>query len=116
MKDWIKDKISEALTGRELSDEHKANLWRNRQGWTHSEESKQKTSETLRGMVERGEFVGYWKGKQHSEETKAKMSKAGKGKPKSDEHKAKIAAALRGKRHTEERKANIAKAKRKNHD
>lgn len=111
MDESVKQKISEALTGRDFSDEHKANLWVNRQGWRHSEESKKKTSDTLRSGIASGRIkIGPPEGWRHSEESREKMSKSSKGKPKTPEHRAKIAAALRGKPKTPEHLAKIAAA------
>lgn len=90
-----KRKISQALTGKKKTEEHRSNLWKNRQGWKHTEESKKKTSKTLRKKIANGESFGWQKGKKHSDESKAKMSAAQKGVPKSVEHKAKISAALK---------------------
>lgn len=97
MEGWVKEKIREALTGKVKSAEHRANLWKNRQGWRHSEESRKKISDGLLRAVEEGRRPGPVDYK-HTEEAKAKMSAARKGKPKSPEHRAKIAAALRASR------------------
>jgi group I intron endonuclease len=50
-------------------------------------------------------------GRQHLEETKAKISEALKGKNHSEEHKAKISEALKGKNHPEEHKFKISLAR-----
>lgn len=70
------------------------------------------TSEQMKGN-------SYLKGHVHSEETKAKMSKASLGKPKSEEHRANITKAIRsrtehrrGWTHSEETKAKIAASNR----
>lgn len=97
MEDWVKEKIREALMGKVKSAEHRANLWRNRQGWTHTEDSKRRITEGLFRAVEEGRRPGPVDYK-HTEEAKAKMSAAHKGKPKSPEHRAKIAAALKAAR------------------
>lgn len=90
MKDWVKKKIAKALTGKSKSANHKKNIWKNRKGWRHSEESKKKISESL---LTCGKPIGWRKGKKHTEEARLKMSKAGKGKAKSEAHKAAIKAA-----------------------
>jgi len=93
MADWIKKKISNALKGKPKSEEHKANLWQNRQGWKHSEESKAKISEgILRSFLGREPAN---KGKKASAETRLKMSLAGRGRPKTPEHCAKISEAVK---------------------
>ena len=51
-------------------------------------------------------------GKQHSEETKAKMSAAKKGKKRSEEAKAEISAAKKGKKFTDEHRAKLSAAKK----
>lgn len=50
-------------------------------------------------------------GYSHSNETRAKLSAAGKGKKKSPEHRAKIGAGNRGKKQTPEAKAKLAAAR-----
>lgn len=55
----------------------------------HSEESRRKISESL-------------KGKKHSEETRRKLSEMRKGKKLSDEHKRKMSEALKGRKFSEE--------------
>jgi hypothetical protein len=89
-------KISKALKGRKLSEEHKRNLSNALKGKKkppRSEEYKRKLSNAKKG--ERHPFFG----KHHSEETKRKMSNILKGKkkpPRSEEHKKKISEALKG--------------------
>lgn len=97
-KEETKAKISEALQGKSKAETHKDNLWANRRGWKHSEESKNKTSKTLLDKIANGERFGWPLGKKHSEESKSKMSLARKGKPKSADHRAKIAAAVKAAR------------------
>jgi len=65
----------------------------------HSEETRAKISEAL-------------KGKKHSEETRAKMSAANKGKKLSEETKRKISEAREGKKHSEESKRKISAAQK----
>jgi group I intron endonuclease len=64
-----------------------------------SNESKQKMSESRKGIVFSDEWKAnlgkVWKGRKHSEETKLKMSNAAKGKKKNPEHIAKIQATLK---------------------
>lgn len=98
MEERVKEKIREALLGQPKSAEHRANLWRNRQGWKHSEESKRRISDSLRKAAESGNRSGPPDGWTHSSETRAKMSESRRGKPKSLEHRAKIAAAVKAAR------------------
>jgi len=72
-----KEQISEALTGKAVSDETRKKL------------SKRAKEQWARQKKE-GHVV--------STATKKKLSKAGKGKPKSAEHRAKISAAMKAKR------------------
>lgn len=73
VSDETKQKISESLTGRTLTDEHKQNI---------SEGNKCR--------------IGYWKDKTLSEETKLKMSESHKGKTFSEEHKQNLSKSLSG--------------------
>jgi len=113
MPDWVKEKIRAALKGKTKSEDHRSNLWNNRRGWKHSEESKMKIARSLRKAAERGERSGPPEGWKHSEESRKKMSKAHKGVRKSAEHRAKIAAALKGKSKSAQHIANITKSKRR---
>jgi hypothetical protein len=95
MQDWVKEKIGQALTGRVMSAEHRANIWKNKKGWRHSESSKKKVSESLKKAVARGDRPGPPEGWKHSEESRRKIGEKNRGVPKSPEHRAKIAAAVR---------------------
>ena len=65
----------------------------------HSEETKKKISEALKGIS-------------HSEETKKKMSKALKGRQFSEEHKLKMSKAKKGIQFSEEHKLKMSEAKK----
>ncbi len=93
--DWVKEKIRKALTGKAKSAEHRANLWKNRQGWEHSEDSKKKISESLHKAVSEGRVPGPPAGYKHTDEIRAKISSGLRGKPKSAAHRAKIATAVK---------------------
>lgn len=67
-----KQKISEALTGRKVSEETRKKMAKAQEGKCLSEEHKQKLSEAHKGQI------SWMKGKHHSEETKEKISKAKK--------------------------------------
>jgi group I intron endonuclease len=95
MPDEVKRAISLALTGKVKSASHRANLWKNRQGWRHSDESKANISAGLLRAKLAGKSIGFPVGGKHTDETKRKMSEAGKGRPKTPEHRAKISAAVR---------------------
>jgi hypothetical protein len=82
MANWAREKIRSALLGKQKSAEHRANLWANRQGWTHSDGSRRKISEGLLRASREGRRLGPPVGWKHSEESKQKMSASGKGKSK----------------------------------
>lgn len=67
-----RDKLSKAHKGKKLTDEHKAKI--NPSGRKHTEESKHKISQGLKGRV------GGMQDKHHSRETKNKISAGNKGK------------------------------------
>lgn len=71
-----------------------------------SEETKQKMSKSLKGKFSGEKHHMY--GKQHSKETKEKISQAQKGKKLSDEHKQKISEKSKLNKHTEETKQKIS--------
>lgn len=112
MPGWVKEKIRAALKGRRMSAEHRANLWKNRQGWTHSEVSKKKTSRTLKKLIADGKQFGWRKGQKHSKEARLKMSMARKGIPKTLEHRIKIGLANKGKKRSVETCRRISESKR----
>lgn len=91
----VRSKISKALAGREKTLEHRLNLWNNRRGWKHSEESKAKISKALLDAAKSGNRSGPPDGWTHSDDARKKISERHKGVPKSPEHRAKIAAAVR---------------------
>lgn len=94
--DETKLKLSKAFKGKPKSEEHKKNLWMNREKKQTPIVNKVKIKSS--GM----------KGKKHSEETKLKLSKASKGRKHTDESKLKISKALKGKKHSEETKLKIS--------
>ena len=96
-------------------------------GWEHSEETKRKQSEALKGRQFSEETLhrmseaqkGKKLGTQLSEETKHKISEAHKGKPSpykgkhpSEETKRKHSEANKGKHHTEESKRKMSEARK----
>ena len=70
--------------------------------YSHSEESKKRISESLKGH-----FV--------SEETRIKISKCKKGKKHSEEHKIKMSEAHKGKKHSEETRNKMSEAHKGKH-
>jgi hypothetical protein len=94
-----KRKTSEALKGRKQTEEHKRKARDSRsytkgnvspfKGKNHSEESKKKLSESKKGST------SPMKGKQHSEESKKKMSDVAKGRSMSEEQKRKISESMK---------------------
>jgi hypothetical protein len=99
-----REKQSMAMSGRPLSNEHKANL----RGKKHSEEHKQKISSAQKGRI------SPMKGRKHTAESRAKMSKAQTLRalqaPLSEESRKKISDTLKGQPFTEERRKNISKS------
>ena len=75
-------------------------------GRSHTEESKAKIS---KNSARKGK-PGTWTGKHHSEETKAKISAVRKGRPRLEETKSKISAARKGHSTSDETKAKISSA------
>jgi hypothetical protein len=98
------------------SEETKSKMSESLKGKSKSEEHKQKISESSKGKIiseEHKRKLGEsMKGKSLSEETKSKMSESSKGKPKSEEHKIKMSENhskyWEGKSHSEETKQKIA--------
>ncbi|MCK3776196.1 NUMOD3 domain-containing DNA-binding protein [Ensifer sesbaniae] len=97
--------MSEAMKGRKLTDEHRANLGAAKRGNTYMK-GKTHTSET------KAKMSAVKKGKKPTDETKAKLSAAKKGKTPTDETKAKLSAANRGKKRTDETKAKMSAARK----
>lgn len=104
LPNYHREAIGRALKGRKMSEEHKTNIWKNRKGWKHSEESKKQTSQSLKRAVAEGRRPGPKKGFKHSEDALRKMSEKSRGVPKSEDHKAAIKTALR-EYHTEKKRA-----------
>lgn len=77
-------------------------------GYKHTEEEKQKISESLKGKYT-GKKSSFY-GKHHTEETKAKISGANKGKVVSDETRKKLSEANKGKTISEESKRKMSDA------
>lgn len=73
-----------------------------------TEETKRKLSESIKGKY-CGE-KSYWYGKHRSEETRRKMSEAGKGKHHSEETKRKLSEANKGKQLSEEHKRKLSES------
>lgn len=73
------------------------NVLRGHEYWvsenTHSDEANRKRSKSMKAYT--AKHGANFKGETHTEEARAKMSKAGLGKPKSPEHRAKMAEANR---------------------
>lgn len=108
-----KRKISEANMGQQA--------WN--KGIPCSEENKRRQSETLKRKYRSGEIVHHMKGKHHSEETKRKISESLKGRSLPEETKRKISETLKrkygtgelinpwkGRSHSEETKRKLSKA------
>jgi hypothetical protein len=80
-----------------------------------SSETRQKLSDAFKGKVPAKAIAAsniVWRGRKHSGEAKAKMSKAKKGGTLTEEHKRKVGEALKGRRPSDSAIANAAAAKR----
>jgi hypothetical protein len=90
------------MKGKQLSDEHRAKLSiaaKNRTSRSHTEETKQKMSETWSKKKEEG-YVSSNTGKKHSNETRQKISESKKGIKRlslTDEWKKNLSESLKGK-------------------
>jgi hypothetical protein len=100
-KDTHKEKISEALKGKEKSEEHKKKL------------SEANTGKTPWNKGKTGVQKGSRLGVKVSAETRAKMSSAQKGKVLSDLQKEKISATLKGRTMSDETKRKMSEARKK---
>ena len=133
-----RQKMSEAHSGKSLSEEHcrkisEANKGEKHHffGKSHSEESKQKMSESHKGHIpwnkgkplseeHRRKHAEVHKGRKHSEESKQKMSESHKGhipwnkdktgKPLSEEARRKISESLKGRTFSKEHRCNLSEA------
>ncbi|WP_010291312.1 NUMOD3 domain-containing DNA-binding protein [Kurthia massiliensis] len=95
----IREKLSESLKGKKLSDDHKRKLSEAHKGKKLSDETKHKLSEIN-------------KGNHHTEETKKKMRenniKFWKGKKLSEDHKRKLSESHKGNHHSEETRQKMS--------
>jgi hypothetical protein len=96
-------KLSEAAKGVPKSPEHRQKLSEAKTGENHPMFGKEHSDETRQKMSEAH--------KNMSDETRKKMSEAHKGVPKSDEHKQKLSEANKGKEQTPETRQKISEAK-----
>lgn len=98
MAEGVRKKIAESLRGKPKTAQWRANLWKNRVGWQHSEDSRTKISTSLLKLSRDGRRLGPPDGWKHSEEAKKRISERHKGVPKSSEHRARISAAVKAAR------------------
>lgn len=117
IKDSTRQKLSDAAKLR-ASIPEKCNMY----GKKHSEETKEKIRIAIKNKGPRSEEVKRKmsianKGKTLSEETKKKISEAGKGRkcPKSDDHRRKLSEANKGKKISNETKQKISTALKERH-
>lgn len=119
-----RSKISNALKGKPLSDEHKQKLSdakkgnKNRLGSKLSESHIEKMRQSHLGKPlsdeHKKKMSDSLKNRKHSEETLNKISNANKGKKRSEESKLKMSLAKIGKKLSEETKKKMSKPKNKN--
>lgn len=104
--DARKNRISESLKGRPVSEETRLKMSKANKGKKRSKEVRKRISESGKGRIP-------WnKGIPASEETKEKLSKAHIGVPLSEKHCQNISKALKGHKTSEETKQKISKANR----
>jgi group I intron endonuclease len=107
MSDETKQKISDALSGRQRPEEVRRKISEAHQGRTVSEETKARISDGVKQ---------YYAENDVSEETRQKISETLTGikrAPFSDEHRQKLSAAKKGRKMSEEQKRKIAEGVRK---
>jgi hypothetical protein len=98
-----RQKMSEAKKGVPKSPEHRLKISEAKTGENHHMFGKEHSDETKLKMSEAKQNM--------SDETRQKMSEAKLGVPKSDEHRQKISEANKGKEHTNETKQKMSEAK-----
>ena len=112
LSEETKDKIREANIGRKHTEEAKAKISKARQGkkgCTPNEETRKKMSASAKKRIAKNGLGNFtMKGKQVTEETKAKMREARIGKIISDETKSKISKAHKGRKFDDEHKRNLS--------
>lgn len=99
---------SAARTGLKASPEARANMSKAQKGRVVSPEARAKMSAARTGKKLSPEALAARPVPKFTDETRRKMSEAGRGRPKSEEHKAKIGAANRGRTPSPETKAKIS--------
>lgn len=93
--------------GHKHSDEVKQKISESHKGMRYSEETRRKLSELGKNRVP-------WnKGKTMSEESKRKMSESAKGRPKSEETRRKLSEAKKGKTFSDEHRKHMSEAQKK---
>ena len=104
----------EGTSGMHHSEETKQKISESEKGKKISEETKRKMSESLKGIKfseERNKKISEAnKGKKSSEDKKRKISEANKGRKLSEEHKKKISETKKGKEHSEEHNKKISES------
>ena len=109
-----KQKMSESRKGKIVTEETRKKIGDANRGeksaWfgkNHSEETKIKMSESAKGNT-------HWQGKKHTEETKNKMSKSAMGKKRSEETRRKMSESRKGICPTEETRRKMSEAAKGN--
>lgn len=98
--DKTRQKLSDALKGRHLPEEHKIKISKTLKGRQFSEETRQKMSESMKGIIRSNEtrqkLSDALKGRQLPDEVKKKISESLKGRQISDKTCQKLSDALKG--------------------
>lgn len=97
-----------------FSDSHRLNISKSKLGDLHpmkkkvfTDEDRDIISKRTKKLYDDGILIPYFKGKNHSSETKKKMSKSHIGKDFTEEHRRNLSRALSGRKLTDEHKNNL---------
>lgn len=107
-----KEKLRKNMLGRNYTEEHKKHISESKKGWKPSQETIEKFKNRIFTDETKEKLSIAGKNRKHTEETKEKISKANKGKPKSEEHKIKLSISEKGKIISEESKKKMSESRK----